>query len=131
MAGLPDTFAGAVLDFITNRGGAATYLTLLNADPGSDPVMVSLPEIPDVGYARQLVTYKSPLASPPGTANATMQTFGPFPTGMAGRATHVALVESLTGTAGKVRYVWALDSMPQAAAGESVQFPVDSTLLGW
>ena len=135
MPGLPRTFAGAVMDFVTARGGVTTYLTLLNTDPGDDAVMVSLPEIADAGYARQLVTYLDPLTDPlvvlPATSNVAMITFGPFPSGMAEGAAYVALVEAAIGTTGKVRYVWALDSLLQATPGESVQFPADSTKLSW
>ena len=135
MSGLPDTFAGEVLDFITRRGGAATYLALLDSDPGTDPVMVALPEIADAGYARQLVTFTDPMGAPlvvpEGTESASALTFGPFPAGMSSGAAHVALVEALTGTTGKVRYVWTLDNVLLAAPGESVQFPADSTKLGW
>jgi len=50
---------------------------------------------------------------------------------MASGAGYAALVEAATGTTGKVRYVWMLDTVMQAGIGESVQFPAASLALGW
>lgn len=210
MPGLPDTFAGSVLDFITNRsslgsveiaittgvltvsadhglsvndpvqlgaltgapaplvagtiyyvqsaptsttltlsatvGGAlieptssgtsasinrASYFALLKADPGVDPVMASLPEITDPGYGRQVATFALPALSPRGTSSLPLVIFGPFPSGMSTGALYLALVDVVTGTTGKVRYVWILESMLLAVTGESIQLPPGSTTLGW
>lgn len=114
-----------------NTYAGGTYLALLNADPGTDAVMASLPEIADVGYARQIVAFAVPSAAPRGTSNAALFTFGPFTAGMAVGATYAAVVEAASGLTGKVRYVWALDTVLVAASGESVQFPVASLTLGW
>jgi hypothetical protein len=130
----------------TTASGSATsihsvstyaYLAMLNGDPGSDPTMTDLAglEITDSGYARQLVRISDPnvptLASPPSVNHAAIFIYGPFTVGMSGAATHVVLVDAATGTTGTVRYIWALDSVAEAAAGESVQFPADALALGW
>ena len=107
------------------------YVAMLNADPGLDAVMLSLPEIADAGYARQLVRSTPPALHPRATGNNSLLTFGPFPAGMARSAIYVALVESATGTSGQVRYVWPLDTLLQAGLSESVQLPASALTLGW
>ena len=109
----------------------STYLLLLSEDPGDDAVMTSLVEITDAGYARQLVTHEVPTLSPRGTSNSALFTYGPFTAGMVSGAAYAALVEAATGSTGKVRYVWALDTVLTAAVGESIQFPAASLALGW
>ena len=114
-----------------NTYTGSTYLLLLSEDPGDDAVMASLVEITDAGYARQLVSHVVPTLSPRGTTNSALFTYGPFTAGMASGAAYAALVEAATGTTGKVRYVWMLDTVLQAGVGESVQFPAASLALGW
>lgn len=114
-----------------NTYTGSTYLLLLSEDPGDDAVMTSLVEITDAGYARQLVSHVVPTLSPRSTSNSALFTYGPFTAGMASGAGYAALVEAATGTTGKVRYVWMLDTVMQAGIGESVQFPAASLALGW
>ena len=108
-----------------------TYLALLSIDPGDDATMLTVTEITDAGYARQLVSYLAPYQSPRGTSNSALFTYGPFSAGMASEATHAALVEASTGSTGKVRYVWSLDAALLAGVGESIQFPASILALGW
>jgi len=133
-APLATTSAGSSVSITVVSGNTytgSTYLLLLSEDPGNDPVMTTLVEITDAGYARQLVTHVVPTLSPRGTSNSALFTYGPFTAGMATGAAYAALVEAATGTTGKVRYVWGLDMVLQAGVGESVQFPAASLALGW
>jgi hypothetical protein len=141
---LAATLGGAAI--ATTTSGTATaiyslstyaYLALLNGDPGNDPHMTDIAslEITDSGYARQLVRVSDPavpsLASPPFVNNPVIFVYGPFTAGMSVGATYAVLVDAATGTTGRCRYIWALDSVVQAATGESVQFPAASLALGW
>jgi hypothetical protein len=141
---LAATLGGAAI--ATTASGSATsihslstyaYLALLNGDPGSNPTMTDIAtlEITDSGYARQLVRVSDPgvptLASPPYVNNSALFIYGPFTVGMSVGATYAVLVDAASGTTGTVRYIWVLDSVVEAAAGESVQFPADSLALGW
>jgi len=133
-AAIVTTSAGSSISITKVSGNTytgSTYLVLLSEDPGDDATMASLVEIVDAGYARQLVSHLVPSQSPRGTSNSALFTYGPFTAGMASGAAYAALVEAATGTTGKVRYVWMLDTVLQAAVGESIQFPAASLALGW
>jgi hypothetical protein len=114
-----------------NTYSGPTWLACLSVDPGDDPTMATIIEIADAGYARQPFTFTVPTLSPRGTGNAALFTYGPFTAGTAAGVAYVALVEAATGSTGKVRYVWALDTVVQPGIGESIQFPAATLTLGW
>lgn len=133
-AAIVTTSAGSSVSITQVSGNTytgSTYLVLLSVDPGDDATMATISEITDAGYARQLVPYVVPSLSPRGTANSALFTYGPFTAGMADGAAYAALVEAATGSTGKIRYVWMLDTVLQAGIGESIQFPAASLALGW
>lgn len=136
MAGLPDTMAAEVVDYITGRAvattaPAASYLALLTADPGALATMATLGEDTTAGYVRQSIVWNVPTGSPPVTSNTAQITFGPFTAAQALPVTHYALVTAATGTTGKIKWVQPLDVGFQAAAGDSLIFPPGSIDLGF
>ena len=136
MAGLPDSIAAEVIDYITGRAvatpaPASAYLALLTADPGVGATLGTMNEDTTAGYARQQVVWGVPIGSPPITSNTGQITVGPFTAAQALPVTHYALVTAVTGTTGKVKWVQALDSGFQANIGDSLIFPIASLDIGF
>lgn len=135
MAGIPDTFADNVLDFITGRAVSPSaarnsYLALVTADPGAGATIASLAEVTTAGYARQQIIWAVPAGSPMLTSNTALVTFGPFTADMLLGVTHAVLVSALSGTTGDVMYVWQLDAAVQALNTQTLQLAPASLLLG-
>lgn len=127
--------AKRTVDAITGRaapGVSTTYLMLLSAVPLSSDTFAQLvaKEVSTAGYARQTVTWTAPTtALPSESKNTTAISFGPFtadPPNIVG----CALVTALTGSVGEVRFTWTLDNARDAAINESLQFPINTLVVG-
>jgi hypothetical protein len=138
MSGLPNTWAGNVIDYITGRVAPVytaprpVFMGLLTADAGGGDTLATISEVLDSGYARQPVSWNAPAAtssSPMTSGNTALLTFGPFPSGMATAATYAFLTNAQTGTVGDLIWVWPLDQPFQAAANGSEQIPANAATL--
>ena len=128
---LTDYSAPLVLDNITKRGSASSYLAVLTAAPTHTSTLSTVTELSISGYSRQAVTWSVPAFNTSAGAWSTSPTaaivFGPFATDMTSIAIYLILVSAASGTSGNIQYAFQLDLSFEALAGTPVQ--VDTTGL--
>lgn len=138
----PNAYASEVVDYITGRAVATTtakttYIAALTADPGVTTALVNMSEDTTPGYARQPVIWTVPAVpldpeqgDTPESSNVSDVAVGPYTAAMLDGVTHLALVDVASGTAGKIRLVWALDDIFVAGVGDSLLLPAGSIIVG-
>jgi hypothetical protein len=137
---MPVSAASAVdvLDILTGRAAVngstpfTGYLAACTAAPvGTTTAALLANEVTTAGYARQAPSWSAVALDGAGTAsepNSVAVTYGPF-TADPPAITDLVLVDTSSGTGGKVRYVFHLTAPVDAGNGDSIQIPVGALKL--
>ena len=130
---LTDYNAPLVLDTITKRGTATSYLEILTAAPTHTSTLSTVTELSISGYSRQAVTWSVPAfnssAGAWSTSNTAAVVFGPFATDMTSIAIYLILVSAASGTSGNIQYAFQLDLNFEALAGTPVQVDIGALAI--